>query len=51
MGEVAAGALPIDQVMTGRVPMEDAVAGGFERLLDPSSDDIKILVDVSGAKE
>ncbi len=51
MGEVASGALPIDQVMTGRVPMEDAVAGGFERLLDPSSDEIKILVDIGGAKE
>lgn len=51
MGEVASGALPIDQVMTGRVAMEDAVADGFERLLDPSGDDIKILVDIGSAKE
>ena len=51
MGEVASGALPIDQVMTGRVTMEEAVADGFERLLDPNGDDIKILVDIGGAKE
>ena len=50
MGEVASGALPIDQVMTGRVTIEDAVAEGFERLLDPSGDEIKILVDIGSAK-
>ncbi|MGA8337941.1 MAG: zinc-binding dehydrogenase, partial [Solirubrobacteraceae bacterium] len=46
MDEVASGALPIDRVMTGRVTMENAVADGFERLLDPAGDAIKILVDV-----
>lgn len=51
MGEVACGALPIDRVMTGRVPIIDAVSDGFERLLDPSGDELKILVDISGAKE
>ena len=51
MNEVASGALPIDQVMSARVKMEDAVADGFERLLDPAADEIKILVDVASAKE
>lgn len=51
MGEVASGALPIDRVLTARVPIDDAVADGFDRLLDPSGDEIKILVDISGAKE
>jgi (R,R)-butanediol dehydrogenase/meso-butanediol dehydrogenase/diacetyl reductase len=51
MAEVAAGALPIDQVMTGRVAMQDAVEQGFERLLDPDGDQIKILIDVGGANE
>jgi (R,R)-butanediol dehydrogenase/meso-butanediol dehydrogenase/diacetyl reductase len=46
MDEVASGALPIDRVMTGRVTMENAVADGFERLLDPSGDAIKILIEV-----
>ena len=46
MDEVATGALPIDRVMTGRVTMENAVADGFERLLDADGDAIKILVDV-----
>jgi (R,R)-butanediol dehydrogenase/meso-butanediol dehydrogenase/diacetyl reductase len=48
---VAWGALPIDRVLTARVPIDDAVADGFDRLLDPSGDEIKILVDISGAKE
>ena len=51
MGEVASGALPIDRVMTARVPISDAVSQGFERLLDPRGDEIKILVEISGAKE
>jgi len=51
MAEVTSGALPIDQVMTGRVAIEDAVAEGFERLLDPGGDEIKILVDIGSAKE
>jgi (R,R)-butanediol dehydrogenase/meso-butanediol dehydrogenase/diacetyl reductase len=46
MDEVASGALPIDRLMTGRVTMENAVADGFERLLDPAGDAIKILVEV-----
>jgi (R,R)-butanediol dehydrogenase / meso-butanediol dehydrogenase / diacetyl reductase len=50
MGEVASGALPIDRVMTARVPIHEAIEDGFERLLEPSGDEIKILVEVS-AKE
>lgn len=50
MAEVASGTLPIDRVMTGRVAMEDAVAGGFERLLDPAGDEIKILVDIGAGR-
>jgi len=46
MGEVASGALSIERVMTARIPINDAVSDGFERLLDPSGDDIKILVDI-----
>jgi (R,R)-butanediol dehydrogenase/meso-butanediol dehydrogenase/diacetyl reductase len=49
MDEVAAGALPIDRVLTGRVTMENAVADGFERLLDPGGDAIKILIEVGSA--
>jgi len=46
MDAVASGALPIDRVMTGQVTIENAVSDGFEPLLDPSGDAIKILIDL-----
>ena len=46
LDRVAAGALPLERVVTGRVALEDAVAGGFRRLA-AGGDDVKLLVDVA----
>jgi (R,R)-butanediol dehydrogenase/meso-butanediol dehydrogenase/diacetyl reductase len=43
---IASGRLPAERVITGRVPLDDAVDCGFQALLDPSSDHIKILVEL-----
>jgi (R,R)-butanediol dehydrogenase/meso-butanediol dehydrogenase/diacetyl reductase len=39
------GAFDAEAMITGRVPLDDVVAGGFETLLDPESDHVKILVE------
>jgi (R,R)-butanediol dehydrogenase / meso-butanediol dehydrogenase / diacetyl reductase len=41
------GVFPVDKVVTAEIAAEDVVAGGFERLLDPSGQDLKVLVRVS----
>jgi threonine dehydrogenase-like Zn-dependent dehydrogenase len=40
---LAAGRLPADRLITGRAPLEDAQSM-FERLEDPATEDIKILL-------
>jgi (R,R)-butanediol dehydrogenase / meso-butanediol dehydrogenase / diacetyl reductase len=42
--QIAAGAFPVERVVTSTIALEDAVRDGFERLVDPAADDIKILV-------
>jgi (R,R)-butanediol dehydrogenase/meso-butanediol dehydrogenase/diacetyl reductase len=37
--------LPVEKVVTAQVPMDDAVAKGFEVLLDPAGDQVKVLID------
>ncbi|MHB8693767.1 MAG: alcohol dehydrogenase catalytic domain-containing protein [Solirubrobacteraceae bacterium] len=41
--------VPAERVVTAEVPLVDAIAGGFESLLDPGSDQIKIVLDPAGA--
>jgi (R,R)-butanediol dehydrogenase/meso-butanediol dehydrogenase/diacetyl reductase len=43
---IEAGTYPIDKVVTTEILAEDIVAKGFERLLDPKGQDLKILVRV-----
>lgn len=43
---IASGALPVERVVTGSVPLADAVSGAFDALLDPATDYVKVLVDV-----
>jgi (R,R)-butanediol dehydrogenase/meso-butanediol dehydrogenase/diacetyl reductase len=43
---IASRALPVERVITSEVPLADAVAGGFQALLDPHSDQIKILLEI-----
>lgn len=44
-GLIAAGKLPIEKVITGRIDADDVVENGFEALLDPSGEHLKILVE------
>ncbi len=46
-GQIASGALPVERVVTGRIGIDDVVAGGFDALVDPEGDQIKILVSTS----
>jgi (R,R)-butanediol dehydrogenase/meso-butanediol dehydrogenase/diacetyl reductase len=43
---IASRALPVERVITREVPLADAIAGGFEALLDTHSDQIKILLEI-----
>jgi (R,R)-butanediol dehydrogenase/meso-butanediol dehydrogenase/diacetyl reductase len=42
---IARGRLPVEKVVTAQVPMADVVEKGFEVLLSPSGDQVKVLVD------
>jgi (R,R)-butanediol dehydrogenase/meso-butanediol dehydrogenase/diacetyl reductase len=42
---IARGRLPVDKVVTAQVPMADIVERGFEVLLSPTGDQVKVLVD------
>jgi (R,R)-butanediol dehydrogenase/meso-butanediol dehydrogenase/diacetyl reductase len=49
---IARGRLPVEKVVTAQVPMADIVDRGFEVLLSPAGDQVKVLVDAQqgGAK-
>ena len=42
---IARGRYPVDQVVTGRVAMADIVDKGFETLLSPTGDQVKVLIE------
>jgi (R,R)-butanediol dehydrogenase/meso-butanediol dehydrogenase/diacetyl reductase len=44
LGQIAAGALPVEKVVTSKIAMRDVVSDGIERLADPAGDQVKILV-------
>jgi (R,R)-butanediol dehydrogenase/meso-butanediol dehydrogenase/diacetyl reductase len=43
---IASGRLPAERIITGSVGIEDAISRGFDALLDPDGDQIKILVEL-----
>jgi (R,R)-butanediol dehydrogenase/meso-butanediol dehydrogenase/diacetyl reductase len=45
---ISSGAVPVEKVITARAPLELAVPEGFDRLVDPQGDEIKVLVSVNG---
>jgi len=47
-GLVAGGALPVQDVVTSRVAVDDVVPGGFDVLADPQGTEVKVLVEVGG---
>jgi len=44
LAQIAAGALPVENVVTSKIAMRDIVRDGIERLADPAGDQVKILV-------
>ncbi|UFM64759.1 2,3-butanediol dehydrogenase [Paracoccus sp. MA] len=44
---IASGAIPARRVVTKRIALDEAVAEGFEALLDPAGSQLKILIDLS----
>jgi len=44
IGLVASGRYPVDKVVTAQIAMDDIVAQGFETLLSPTGDQVKLLV-------
>lgn len=44
IGLVAGGRLPVDKVVSDQIAMDDIVAKGFETLLSPTGDQVKVLV-------
>lgn len=45
---IAAGRYPVEKVVSDRIPIDDVVQHGFEALLDPDGDRVKVLVDTRG---
>ena len=41
---VAAGRYPVGRAVTAQIPLQDVVTDGFETLLDPQGDQLKVLV-------
>jgi (R,R)-butanediol dehydrogenase/meso-butanediol dehydrogenase/diacetyl reductase len=41
---VASGRLPVEKVVSAQVPMDDIVEKGFETLLSPTGDQVKVLI-------
>ena len=44
---IASGIFPADKIVTRRIDLTQAVEQGFEALLDPTGQDLKILIDVT----
>lgn len=41
---VASGVYPIGKAVTAQIPLDDVVTEGFDRLIDPQGDQLKVLV-------
>jgi len=41
--QVASGKLPVDRVVTAQIELDQVVSDGFDVLVDPCGDQIKIL--------
>ena len=43
---ISSGAFPVEKVITARIALDRVVPEGFEVLIDPSGDALKVLVEV-----
>jgi (R,R)-butanediol dehydrogenase/meso-butanediol dehydrogenase/diacetyl reductase len=46
-GLVASGRLPVERVVSSVIPLESAVADGFERLITRGTGEVKVLIEVA----
>jgi (R,R)-butanediol dehydrogenase/meso-butanediol dehydrogenase/diacetyl reductase len=49
MAMIASGQFPVENIVTSVVPLDDALPLGFERLLDPAGEELKVLLKVADA--
>jgi (R,R)-butanediol dehydrogenase/meso-butanediol dehydrogenase/diacetyl reductase len=49
MAMIASGQFPVEKIVTSVVPLDDALPLGFERLLDPAGEELKVLLKVADA--
>jgi (R,R)-butanediol dehydrogenase / meso-butanediol dehydrogenase / diacetyl reductase len=47
-GLIASGRFPVEQVVTAKIAIDDIVEQGFETLLSPTGDQVKVLVNARG---
>jgi (R,R)-butanediol dehydrogenase/meso-butanediol dehydrogenase/diacetyl reductase len=45
---IASGRFPVEKVVTAKIAIDDIVENGFETLLSPSGDQVKVLVNARG---
>jgi (R,R)-butanediol dehydrogenase / meso-butanediol dehydrogenase / diacetyl reductase len=45
IGLISSGRYPVEKVVTAQIGMDDVVPSGFSTLLDPSGDQVKVLVE------
>ena len=45
IGLIASGRYPVQKVVTAQIPMAEVVEAGFETLLSPTGDQVKVLVE------
>ncbi|MCW2530327.1 MAG: gutB 6 [Pseudonocardiales bacterium] len=44
---VASGTYPVEKVVTAKIAMDDIVEKGFDTLLSPTGDQVKVLIDIT----
>jgi (R,R)-butanediol dehydrogenase/meso-butanediol dehydrogenase/diacetyl reductase len=48
VGLIAAGRLPVERIVSAQIAIDDIVERGFEALLSPTGDQVKVLVNARG---
>jgi (R,R)-butanediol dehydrogenase/meso-butanediol dehydrogenase/diacetyl reductase len=47
-GLIASGRFPVEKIVTARIAIDDIIEQGFETLLSPAGDQVKVLVNARG---
>jgi (R,R)-butanediol dehydrogenase/meso-butanediol dehydrogenase/diacetyl reductase len=43
---IGSGRFPVERVVSAQLPLDEVVTGGFDRLIDPAGDQVKVLASV-----